>query len=603
MSQPYVPPGVTITEAVAPQVVPLIASTSEVVLVGLTLGHQTRTDQVRLGGGAWEAKKAKIKSTEKGVTGLVEAKKRIDVGATVTGSGIPKGTVVSAVSTETEIQLSIAATETEEVTLIFELTPTPLSFLVSLPGSVLESVISVYSATNPSEGENEGKGFKEFKEGVGAYKVDKETGTVIRIEGGLIKANQLVNVTYTYVPAGYYNPMRLYNFNEVQNRLGNALTKNAEGEYTSPLSVAAQKAFESGAGNVILQPLFALQLGSTEPKYNAGGFITNAEQPTAKQISEAKTWEGTLKALNLVETIDLIVPVVGQGMGIVTEEKEGKKVQKAEVKDGNVNSIIAAFLGYEQYRAIEEQYIYGIFGEDSTTGEALESTLWSHAQNIRSYAGGSLAAQNILINGGNFGISLPEGGEASLGGEYMAAAVAGALASRPVASSLTRKGITGFTKVNDLRTPAQKNEDAGEGLMVIEQIKGQIRCRHAISLDNTHGASRSEVSVVRAKFLMVESVKETLENQIIGQIIADGNSPIIVRSAISGVLSALQSAGDLVDFATPVVQITTLEPTTITASFSYRPAFTLNYIDIVFSLDLSSQTVTTVENTTQGETS
>jgi len=589
MAQPYVPPGVTITEAVAPQVVPLIASTSEVVLVGLTLGHQTRTDQVRLGGGASESKTAKIKSTEKTVKGLTEAKVLIDVGSSVTGSGIPEGTIVTAVTSETELEISQAATETKETTLTFELEPTPLPFLASLPGSQLEGVVSVYSATNPSEGENEGKGFKEFKEGVGAYKVDKTIGAVIRINGGLIKANQLVNVTYTYVPAGYYNPIRLYNFNEVQNRFGSALEKNGNGEYTSPLSLAAQKAFESGAGNVILQPLFAFT-GGTEPEYNSGGFIINAEQPTAKQVSEAKTWEGTLKALNLVEAIDLIVPVVGQG------DAEGK------VNDGAMNSIISAFLGYEQYREIEEQYIYGVFGENSTTTEALESTLWSHARNIRSYAGGKLAAQNILLNGGSFSVSLPEGGEASIGGEYMAAAIAGALASRPVASSLTRKGITGFTKVNDLRTPAQKNEDAGEGLMVIEQIKGQIRCRHAISLDNTHGASRSEVSVVRAKFLMVESVKETLENQIIGQIIADGNSPIIVRSAIVGVLSALQSAGDLVDFATPVVQIASLEPTTITASFSYRPAFTLNYIDIVFSLDLSSQTVTVTENTTQGET-
>jgi hypothetical protein len=587
MAQPYVPPGVTITEAVAPQVVPLIASSSEVVLVGLTLGHQTRTDQIRLGGGASESKTAKIKSTEKIIKGLTEAKVLIDVGSSVTGSGIPEGTIVTAVTSETELEISQAATKTEETTLVFELEPTPLPFLASLPGSKLEAVLSVYSATNPSEGENEGKGFKEFKEGVGAYKVDKTIGAVIRINGGLIKANQLVNITYTYVPAGYYNPIRLYNFNEVQNRFGNALEKNNDGEYTSPLSLAAQKAFESGAGNLILQPLFNLTSG-TEPEYNSGGFIINAAQPTTKQASEAKTWEGTLKALNLVEAIDLIVPVVGQAM--------------KEVKDGNVNSIISAFLGYEQYRETEEQYIYGIFGEDSTSGEALETTLWSHARNIRSYAGGKLAAQNILLNGGSFSISLPEGGEASIGGEYMAAAVAGALASRPVASSLTRKGITGFTKVNDLRTPAQKNEDAGEGLMVIEQIKGQIRCRHAISLDNTHGASRSEVSVVRAKFLMVESVKETLENQIIGQIIADGNSPIIVRSAIVGVLSALQSAGDLVDFATPVVQIASLEPTTITASFSYRPAFTLNYIDIVFSLDLSSQTVTVIENTTQGET-
>lgn len=586
MAQPYVPPGVTITEAVAPQVVPLIASSSEVVLIGLTLGHQTRTDQVRLGGGAYEAKKAKIESGKKVVKGLTTAKELIAVGSTVTGSGIPAKTTVTAVPSETEVELSAEATKTEETTLVFELEPTPLPFLASLPGSKLEGVISVYSATNPAEGENEGKGFKEYKEGVGAYKVNKETGTVVRISGGLIKANQLVNVTYTYVPAGYYNPIRLFNFNEVQNRFGSALAKNAEGEYTSPLSLAAQKAFESGAGNVILQPLFALSSG-TEPEYNASGFIINAEQPTAKQNAEVKTWEGTLKALNTVEVIDLIVPVIGQAM--------------KEVKDGTMNSIFSAVLGYEQYREIEEQFIYGIFGEDSTTGEALETTLWQHARNVRAYAGGKLASQNVLVNGGNFGISLPEGGEANIGGQYMAAAIAGALASRPVASSLTRKGITGFTKVRDLRTPAQKNEDAGEGLMVIEQTKGgEIRCRHAISLDTGHGASRSEVSVVRAKFLMIESVKETLENQVIGQIIADGNSPIIVRSAIVGVLSALQSAGDLVDFATPVVQIASLEPTTITASFSYRPAFTLNYIDIVFSLDLSSQTVAIVENSQSG---
>jgi hypothetical protein len=584
MAQPYVPPGVTITEAVAPQVVPLISSTSEVVLVGLTLGHQTRTDQVRLGGGAYEITKAKLTESSKSV----KVAKTKDLGtlvangSTVTGSGIAAKTTVTSVVGEEEITLSIAATKTEESTLVFEKEPTTLPFLASLPGSTLESVISVYSATNPSEGANEGKGFKEGT----AYKVDKELGAVIRISGGLIGANQLVNVTYTYVPAGYYNPIRLFNFNEVQNRFGNALEKK-EGEYTSPLSLAAQKAFEAGAGNLILQPLFALKEGSTEPEYNAGGFITNAEQPTAKQNSEAKTWEATFKALNLVEAIDLLVPVVGQS--------------QKEVKDGNMNSIISAVLGYEQYRAIEEQFVYGVFGEDSTTGEALEAKLWEHARNVRSYAGGKLAAQNLLINGGNFSISLPEGGEANIGGQYMAAAIAGALASRPVASSLTRKGITGFTKVRDLRTPAQKNEDAGEGLFVIEQIQGgQIRCRHAISLDNTHGASRSEVSVVRAKFLMVESVKNTLENEIIGQIIADGNSPITVRSAIVGVLSALQSAGDIVGFATPVVAIASLEPTTITASFSYRPAFTLNYIDIVFALDLSSQTVSIVENSQSG---
>ena len=89
MAQPYVPPGVTITEAVAPQVVPLISSTSEVVLVGLTLGHQTRTDQVRLGGGAYETKEGEIKEKSKVITlekSVKELKNLVAVGSTVTGS-------------------------------------------------------------------------------------------------------------------------------------------------------------------------------------------------------------------------------------------------------------------------------------------------------------------------------------------------------------------------------------------------------------------------------------------------------------------------------------------------------------------------------------
>lgn len=511
MAQPYVPPGVTITEAVAPQVVPLIASASDVVLVGVALGHQKRTDQVR----------------------LTEAE----------GIGVP----------------------------------VKLPFLASIPGSKLESVLSVISATNPSEGENEGKGFKET-----AYEVDSEEGTINLVAGKGIKPNTLINVTYTYVSADYYNPIRLFNFNEVQNRYGQALATNEDGEFLSPLSLAAQKAFESGASSVITQPLFHTSDGTIV--YNSGGFITNAEFPTAKQVSEASTWETTLQALNLVEGIDIIVPVVGQG------EAEGK------VKDGSITAIFKAVLGYEQQRNAEEQFIFGCFGEDSTGEEGLDATLHAHGTELRAYANGDLASQNLLLNVGNFSVSLPEGGEKNVGGQFAAAAVAGALASRPVASSLTRKGLNGFTKINDLRTPSQKNEDAGEGLFVVEQIPGgTIRCRHAITLDNTHGASRSEISVVRAKFTMVESIRQTLENQIIGQIIADGNSPIIVRSAIVGVLSALQSAGSLVGYKTPVVAIASLEPTTITASFSYRPAFTLNYIDIVFALDLSSQTVTLVE--------
>ena len=106
----------------------------------------------------------------------------------------------------------------------------------------------------------------------------------MRINGGLIGANQLVNVTYEYVPAGYYNPIRLFGVSEVVNRFGSPEARNEAGELTSPLSLAAQKAFEAGASNVILQPLFKLSSG-TEPEYDENGFIINAEQPGPEKRS------------------------------------------------------------------------------------------------------------------------------------------------------------------------------------------------------------------------------------------------------------------------------------------------------------------------------
>ncbi len=512
MARPYVPPGVTITEASAPQVTPLVASTSELAIVGLSTGHITRTDQVRL--------------EEDG--------------------GTKEGIFVS------------------------------LPSFNAVPGSVWVEINKVASALNPGEGEPNGSGF-----GSTSYEINTEKGEIRLVSGKQIKPGTLVNVTYTYVPGDFFNPQRFFNFNQIQSRFGQALSSN--GVVLSPLSLSCQKAFEAGAESIIVQPLIYTE-GNIPLTYNSKGFITNGKAATLTQNHALGSWVTSLEALQTVEVIDLLTVTVGQG-------QEG-------VKDALVLSVIKAVLKEEQRRKAEEQFCFGVFGEDSTGTEALMATIRATAGEVRNYASGEFASQNIVLNVGNFGISLPESnGEAAVGGQYAAAAFAGAMASKPVSTSMTRKAVPGFTKVNDLRTPQQKNEDASEGLAVIEQISstGQIRCRHSITTDNAHGAARRESSVVRAKFTMIESIRNTLENQIIGQIIADANSPIVVRSAIVGVLSALQSSGDLVDFTTPVCVIASLEPTTITASFSYRPAFTLNYVDIVFGLDLSSQTVSLAE--------
>jgi len=446
--------------------------------------------------------------------------------------------------------------------------PVELPYLSSLPGSKLVSVVSVKDALDPSKGAANGSGYEVTHD----YTVNAETNSITRVAEGNIELGTLVNVTYTYTPSTYFNAVRLYSLAEVENRFGSAY--NAAGTaINSPLSFAAGFAFQNGAGSVICQPLFA--------RATPGDPESAQVEPSATQIAEVSTWEDTLFVLRSIEGLNIISPVIGQSMEHVTDT-----VQLA---------VFTAVQNFQSYMRTQQEYIIAFFGEDSSTSSevAQMSTIRAHAASLQGRFGGELNEQTVLINTSKFGTTLPglSGKTIAVGGQYVAAAAAGALAARPVSSTLTRSAISGFTSVLDNRLISDKNTDAEDGLMVIEQFQGYIRCRHAITLDNTQGASRSEISVVRAKYLVIESIKNIIENNIVGKIIADGNSPFVVKSAISGVLSLLVGNKSIVSYGEITAQIASLEPTTIQASFTYRPAFPVNYVTVNFSLNLSTGSI------------
>lgn len=446
-----------------------------------------------------------------------------------------------------------------------------LPFLQTLSGSKLTKVVSVKDALYPQNGKTDGSGYELTTD----YTVNLEEGTISRVGAGKITDPTIVNVTYEYVPANYYSPIRLFDLGSVESRFGPAF--NAAGTaINSQISYAANLAFQNGAGSIICQPLFARQ--------TPGDPTTAQVQPTEEQIAASVTWKDTLFVLRTIEDLNIIVPIVGQSTASVTDA--------AQV------GIFQTIQDHQAFMNVQQQYILGIFGEDSSAGNsrATMATIRTHAASLKGRYGEELNQQNVLINSANFSVPLPATNNTlAVGGQYMAAAIAGAIASRPVSSSLTRKAISGFSAVNDSRLLSDKNIDASTGLMVIEQVGPVVRCRHSITMDNNKGSARSELSVVRAKFLVVESVRATLENQIIGQIIADGNSPFVVRSAISGVLAALQQGQDIIEYSQVNAWISSLEPTTIDASFSYRPAFTVNNVNVSFTLDLTKSTVTVNE--------
>lgn len=550
MSSTYVPPGVTITELTSPSVTPDIVTGTNLCLVGVPgnassgLSPITVTDTVLFGINSSPVVLPTIASINNDAV-LVQVLQMVDV--LEPSYGTPPGTGY-------------------------------VQHTGSVPGDY-----SVQAGEGPPDG------------GVNTGNPSASTGTITPIQGGAFNPSndgttwvpRLVNVTYTYTPSDYWNPIRLFDIGSVQARFGNAWAtetlSNGLTVYTgvnSPLSLAAAFAFQNGAQSVVLQPLFQ--------RATPGDPTTAQEPATGTAIGNPQSWSDTLYALRSVSNIDVIVPVVGYDSANVTTNAQ-------------VLEIFEAIQAHIAYQNSQNDFMVAVYGEDGTYNAAQLKTLSppnslviTHANALRSNYGNNQAQQNILVNTSAFNVNVPgaQGGTLAIGGQYAAAAIGGALVSRPTSSSLTRQYISGFASIIDQRTPADKNNDAGNGLLVLENYNGGIRCRQGITLDLADGAAGQEISVVRSQFVMIESIQQTLDSQIIGQIIANANSPMVVETAINSILTLLQSSNIIVGFTPAQATLTSLNPTTISANFSYQPAFPLNYINITFSLNLTANTIT-----------
>jgi hypothetical protein len=480
-----------------------------------------------------------------------------------------------------------------DVVLLVGQEPIVLPTLAALnnDATLISPVISVTDVLNPAYGTPLGAGYVETTDFVVTYgqgPPDGADGTIQRVPSGNIPDGTLVAVTYNYFPSDYWNPIRLYDIGSVESRFGPSYATNTNPQtgqqfYTgigSQLSFAARMAFANGAPSVICQPLFA--------RATPGNPTTAQVAPTETQIADVSTWSDTLYVLRPYTDLDLIVPIIGQ---------DGVNVSNQDIVE-----IFGAVQTHQSYMNSQQQYIVSIFGEDGTASNSIfqqlqgsaSGSVRSHAAQLQANFGNTISSQNVLINNTKFQVTAPGGytNGFNVGGQYCAAAIAGALGGRTVSSSLTHQALVGFVGVTDLRGPQDKNNDAAAGLMVIENYNGVIRVRHSITLDIADGIARQELAVVRSKFLMMESIRDTLDSQIIGRIIADGNSPVVVSSAITGVLSILQQTGALVAFSQVVSTLISTNPTIISSTFSYRPAFSVNYVNVNFNLDLSSSLMT-----------
>jgi len=470
--------------------------------------------------------------------------------------------------------------ETQQLTLPSGVIPFNVTVLVSgetiAPVGAAQHFVSVINVINPTLGTAPTGG---YLEGAGAdfTAVLSSDGTYVTVTPtveGALAAGGIVNFTYQVNNPNYYFAQQFTSQAAVEATYGPAW--GATGVQT-PLSAATYFAFQNGLQSVICQPLFVLS-NPTNP-------LSSRLAPTPVQIATPSTWQQTLYALQSVAGINFVVPVIGQSMPYVNDSTQIAILET-----------VAAYIYTMQQNG---EYIQGVFGEDSSANQsyASDATLQAHAAVLASLYGGAVAENIELISPARFGTTLPtavgNGQAIILGAEYMAASVGPMIASRAVAAPITRQAVSGWTSVPDYRDVATLNADGQAGLLVMINNAGTVIVRHAITLDSSSYDRRS-TNVVRAKFHMIQTLVQAYNNQVIGQIPADGNAINAITTLTAGLLEQLVGAGELVAYTGLSVTLQAAAPTVAQVIFSWQPVYPLDYIQIQFSIDLTGAgTVTT----------
>jgi hypothetical protein len=404
------------------------------------------------------------------------------------------------------------------------------------------------------------------------YTVNAAAKTITRLATGAITSGTVVRVAYTYRPENYFVPTRYSSLQAIEERYGSAWTDDGLA-INSVISHGALVALENGASFVVVAPLFV----------DEGGTPT---QPSAAQAASVATWKTTLEGLRDFEDINVIVPMVGQ---------RDTSDNTTDIANNTVLSIFNTVQDHVFYMRTQDQFVLAVFGEDSSAGvEVTPATLTNHASALQGRYDGDVSEQLILVSPARFiRGTIASNQTMYVGGQYAAAAIAGMMASSRVEAPLTRRTLSGILQVADRRTKEEKNAEASAGICVVEQRGGNVRVRHGVTLDNT-SVARREISVVRSKQFMVETLFNTFENQIIGQVAADTDAPDIVRAAVVGTLERLRSLNVLSRYRGVSARLLENDPTTVEVRFSYQPLFPINFIEIVFSIDFSQGTFTNV---------
>jgi hypothetical protein len=352
-------------------------------------------------------------------------------------------------------------------------------------------------------------------------------GTAQPVNG--ITDGATIVASYQYTSSTYYDATLLADYDDIVAKYGPPFDSN--GHISSQLSFAARLLFLNGATEVVA----VASLSSSQAD-------------------------------------------IDTGLAKLENESEVRIVTTTGTTQANAASI-AAHCGKMNAQG---QYRFGVAGLDGSATAIAGATLRAAASGLNNEA-------LRLVSPASWQIVNPVTGRPlNLGGQYVAAAVAGMYAGRDVQVPLTRKSVAGFDGVNDKRTASELALDSAAGLLVIENRGGILRVRHDLTTA-VGSVNTREASVVRAKYEMAARMKDSLDAGLIGVVVPLNAAPLAVQSAVVSVLEQLLTEG-VINGYSDVKARTLSDPTTVEVRYMYTPAYPINNISVIFTIDTTTGT-------------
>ncbi|QGJ94898.1 tail sheath protein [Gordonia phage RedWattleHog] len=365
---------------------------------------------------------------------------------------------------------------------------------------------------------------------------------VLDDDGGHIDQGDVVEVTYNYTDDEYFEAATFYDYDDVREQYG--VPFDALGNVQSELTLAVSFAFQNGAQRV----------------------ICSAVDPVDKANPTMADYQTALDRLKDDPDVAIVVPATGAQA---------------------VQSLVVSHINNQARNRYERR---AVIGRDGSGSAVTHTQLISDAQAISE-------SRIALVSPAAMKYFAPElNKEIVVGGQYLAAAVAGRSVSQSPSIPLTRKQVRGFADVAVKDPEARRDLQSSNGLMVVERTRsGQIQVRHGVTT-NAGDTLVREWNIIGQEDAMVYRLRGYLDSEaLIGGVI-DDLTLVNIKASADAALGSLVTDRIINGYVDLKVRQLNTQPDVVEIRYAWRPALPLNYIMVRYSVNVSTGTETALQS-------